>query len=556
MQAQETYGIARRQLDLEDYVDLLRRHRGWIFGPLFGMLVITVVGSYLWPDTYESQASLKIVSPTLDPALALSPINSQLSDRINSMASTILSRTVLQTIIQTHSLYPKDVGRMPMEDIIENMKGKITITPAQVVNSNSNMRGAVSAFTIKFKYDDRFKAQKVVGELVSRFINENLKEKVGGVAQGMNLFRDRLEQAQKDLEAADAKLASFRSAHQGRLPDQENSVLQQMNSLQTRLTLLNSSLSRSTQDKMMLETNLSVEQERRRSIKEFIEVPEQQERQKNDRIAEYDRDLRKLEDTLSILRESVTEKHPDMIAVRQRIATVRKERDALFKEESAKKPDAPGSGGVRKIPDPMAGRMAQEHDGNIKRYQSQIEAKNIELEQLNREAKDVAQQVKALNERMQGIPLSEKEYSELIRERDVAKERFQEANLKYNRMQSGEEIETRKLGETLEQLDSPLLPQTPAEPKRPVIIGIGVVLGLFIGLVTAGAREMKDTSLKNLKDVRAYTKMTILGSIPLLENDLVVRRRRRIAWLGWTVGVILGIAMMSSSVVYYYAKKG
>jgi len=553
MQAQETYGVVRRALDLEDYIDLLRRHKGWIFGPLFGMLVVTVVGTYLWPDTYESQATLKIVSPTLDPALALSPINSQLSDRINSMASSILSRTVLQTIIQAHALYPKEVGRVPIEDIVENMKRKISISPATVVNAGGGTgRGTVSAFTIKFSYEDRFKAQKVVGELISRFINENQKEKTGGVVQGMNLFRDRLEQAQKELETAETKLAQFRSAHQGRLPDQENSVLQQMNTLQTRLSLLNGSLSRATQDKMMLETNLSVEQERRRSIKEFVEVSEP-ERQKNDRIGEFDREIRKLEDTISILRESVTEKHPDMIQVRQRLATVKKEREALFKEESSKKPD---SANTRRIPDPQAMRLAQEHEGNIKRYQAQIDAKNLEIEGLNREAKEVAQQVKVLNERVQGIPLSEKEYAELIRERDVAKERFTEANLKLNRMQSGEEIETRKLGETLEQLDSPLLPQSPSEPKRTMIIGVGAVMGLFIGLVTAGAREMKDTSLKNLKDVRAYTKMTILGSIPLLENDLVVRRRRRIAWLGWTVGIILGIAMMSASVVYYYAKKG
>lgn len=551
MQAQETYGVARRPLDLEDYIDLLRRHRGWIFGPLFAMLVVTVVGCYLWPDTYESQASLRIVSPTLDPNLALSPINSQLSDRLNSMASTILSRTVLQTIIQTHDLYPKDRSRLPIEDVIETMRKRITIEPVTSTSANPGNRNT-SAFRIKFSYEDRFKAQKVVGELVSRFINENQKEKTSGVVQGLNLFRDRLDQAQKELETAETKLAQFRAAHQGRLPDQENSVLQQMNTLQTRLSLLNSSLSRATQDKMMLETNLGVEQERRRSVKEYVEVSEP-ERAKNERLQEYDREIRKLEDSISVLRESVTEKHPDMIQVRQRLATVKKERDALFKEESAKKNS---EGATRKILDPQAVRLAQEHEGNIKRYQAQIEAKNLEIETLNREAREVSQQVKSLNEKVQGIPLSEKEYSELIRERDVAKERFQEANLKHNRMQSGEEIETRKLGETLEQLDSPLLPQSPSEPKRPLIIGIGVALGLFIGLVTAGARELKDTSLKNLKDVRAYTKMTILGSIPLLENDLVVRRRRRIAWLGWTVGVILGIALMSASVVYYYAKKG
>ena len=64
------------------------------------------------------------------------------------------------------------------------------------------------------------------------------------------------------------------------------------------------------------------------------------------------------------------------------------------------------------------------------------------------------------------------------------------------------------------------------------------LLGMLLGLVIASAREMKDTSLKNLKDVRAYTQMAILGSIPLLENDFVVRRRRRLAWLGWTTACL------------------
>ena len=48
---------------------------------------------------------------------------------------------------------------------------------------------------------------------------------------------------------------------------------------------------------------------------------------------------------------------------------------------------------------------------------------------------------------------------------------------------------------------------------------------------------MKDTSLKNLKDVRAYTQMSILGSIPLLENDFVVRRRKRLCLAGLDHGL-------------------
>ncbi len=66
---------------------------------------------------------------------------------------------------------------------------------------------------------------------------------------------------------------------------------------------------------------------------------------------------------------------------------------------------------------------------------------------------------------------------------------------------------------------------------------------------------MKDTSLRTLKDVRAYTQLTILGSIPLLENDLVLMRRRRMAWLAWTTACLFSIAAVAGSVYYYYATK-
>ena len=66
---------------------------------------------------------------------------------------------------------------------------------------------------------------------------------------------------------------------------------------------------------------------------------------------------------------------------------------------------------------------------------------------------------------------------------------------------------------------------------------------------------MKDTALKNLKDVRAYTQMAILGSVPLLENDFVVRRRKRLAWLGWTTAGLAAAVIMAGSVVYYYTTK-
>jgi peptidoglycan/LPS O-acetylase OafA/YrhL len=114
------------------------------------------------------------------------------------------------------------------------------------------------------------------------------------------------------------------------------------------------------------------------------------------------------------------------------------------------------------------------------------------------------------------------------------------------------DLERRKQGETLELLDAPSTPVAPTKPQRAMIIPIGFVAGLALGGILVALREVKDTSLKNLKDARLYTQLSILGSIPLLENDVVVQRRKQVLWVGWATATILGLAIMAGSVAHYY----
>jgi uncharacterized membrane protein YgdD (TMEM256/DUF423 family) len=84
---------------------------------------------------------------------------------------------------------------------------------------------------------------------------------------------------------------------------------------------------------------------------------------------------------------------------------------------------------------------------------------------------------------------------------------------------------------------------------------VGLFAGLVVGLVLAAAKEMKDSSLKNLKDVRSYTHLPVLSSVPLLENALLVRRKRRLVWLAWSTAVIIGCILMCGS-LYYHLSTG
>ena len=51
----ESYSsVNRRPMDVEDYFDIVRRHKAWILGPTFAALVVSTVVTCIWPDTYVS----------------------------------------------------------------------------------------------------------------------------------------------------------------------------------------------------------------------------------------------------------------------------------------------------------------------------------------------------------------------------------------------------------------------------------------------------------------------------------------------------------------------
>ncbi len=52
--------------------------------------------------------------------------------------------------------------------------------------------------------------------------------------------------------------------------------------------------------------------------------------------------------------------------------------------------------------------------------------------------------------------------------------------------------------------------------------------------------------------MRAYTQLPILSSIPLLENDLLVQRRRRMVYVSWSAALLVGVLVISGSMYYHF----
>jgi polysaccharide chain length determinant protein (PEP-CTERM system associated) len=560
MQPTEGMSIPRRALDVEDYIDIVRRHKGWIFGPFLFTLVVSVVGVYLWPDKYQSEAIVRVVPQQVPESMVQSAVNQAMEQRLNSMAQTILSRSVLTNIINTFGLYPKEKTRQPIEDLVDDMKNnQIRITPVAMMTGSGEHRG-VPAFKVSFSYENRYQAQKVTADLVSRFMDESSRNRSAATYATTTFLKDQLEQAKKELDDVEIKLQQFQTENNGRLPDQMDANMRQLQTLQSQVSYLGSQISRANQDRLQMTSTISILKDRQSAVAKEQPMDQQNRevQQKNEKLIEAERDVKNVQTMLDLLLQRYQENWPEVQSARGRLVVAKKIRDDLLKEEAAaKKTDAnaPPTPAPQRAMTQQQARELRDIDGQIRSLQANIEAKDLEVAGYNKEMKRVNDSIASYSSRVETVPAGARQYGDLLREKEIARTKYVGLDINLQKAQIAQDMEGRKQGETLELLDPPTLPQTQTEPKRPMIIAIGAGVGLLLGFVIAGALEMKDSSLKNLKDVRAYTQMAILGSIPLLENDFVVRRRKRLAWLGWTTASLAAVVIMSGSVVYYYVTK-
>jgi len=321
--------------------------------------------------------------------------------------------------------------------------------------------------------------------------------------------------------------------------------------LQTQAGYLTARISAVNQEKLQMESNVRIFKDQLANLSKDASQLQNSPDHKSPELLAAEHELNTSQDQLASLRQHYKDSFPDVQIAIASVAGARKKVQDVQAADGAKKPDA--------APVTAAGqqtvRESRDIEASIRRFESALEARDLDLQDNTKQLKAVNDAIKGFEGRMSTVPLGEKQYADLLSDRDLVKARYVDLSEKLSKAEIAQEMEGRKQGETLELLDPASLPTTPTEPKRPVVILVGAAFGLVLGIVIAGLREMKDTSLKNLKDVRAYTQMSILGSVPLLENDFVVRRRRRLAWLSWTTACLAAAVVMSGSVVYYYVSK-
>lgn len=244
-------------------------------------------------------------------------------------------------------------------------------------------------------------------------------------------------------------------------------------------------------------------------------------------------ELADLEDQLKKLLTDSTEQHPLVKELRQRIATVRKElasgeyEVAIF-GKSVSSPEA--------------------------------EALKQELEKMTKEASSAVNEVNPNaptdpNTAIYKLMLIDKVDSALARDVKVNENIYNLLLQKLETAKITQRLEASKEGTRYTIIDPPRLPLSPTQPNKPLVIFMGLILGVGAGASLIFAREFLDSSFLDLEEAKASLDVPVLGAISRLttqeEKDKEAANRKKML----TIGAIASAAFFIIAILYYLLKR-
>ncbi len=232
-----------------EYFSVLRR-RKWVFIAVFTVLAISAaIYAKNW-SAYTSSATVEVAMPeieinTLNAGDSIIATGEAIADlQIGRLRQKVLSTNSLAEIIAHLDLYADARKSTPITYIADNMRNNISLNLVSTTLANSASANKASAqqlsaiaFVISFKYSDPVLAQKTVNELVSRFLNEDIKERRETAEKTSLFLQGQIDSLSKSLEEQESKIAEFRSKNGFTQSDSLN--FNQQGSINTASRLMN-----------------------------------------------------------------------------------------------------------------------------------------------------------------------------------------------------------------------------------------------------------------------------------------------------------------------------
>ncbi len=554
-----------------EYLSVLKRQKKIFLLVFFVIFSVSVIFSLRWSN-YRAFATVEVKQPEISiDIIETSGLNSATVEamadlQISRIRQKVLSTNSLVEIINKLNLYPEARKKTPVAYIAESMRKKIRLQllSTSLANSASARKASITqlsaiAFIISFEYSDPLLTQQTVNELVSRFLDEDLKERRNTAKRTSEFLEAQIKSLSKSLEEQEKKIAEFRAANGDILPDALAFNQQAAAALTTKLQNIENQIISNIGLEGALRSQLAQTDPYSRIIEdgEILTTPSIQ--------------LRALKSQYATLMAKYGMQHPDIVKIARQIATLESDinptghvarlkakitdistkLDALKNTYGNEHPDVIS---LQRQVDKLENQLNNELKKNIGNSSTkikrdadnpaylqivaQIEATKKQQEALKKQRDELKQRQESYSNAIKENPAVEQQLAVLTRDYENSLVLYRELKARKLAADMNEAIEKDRSGRRLSVINSPELPLK-THPSRIIFILAGFIFSIIGGLASVFAFHIMSRSVIGPSHLESLIGVAPLVTIPNIRTPSEAKRRKITSYIMFCLAFIL-----------------
>ena len=499
-------------------------------GVLVAWLVACVgwLAVYATPDIYEARARVYVdTSTALRPLLQGLAIDSGVQSQLDLVRQALLSRPQLERVALKTDLLAGATNPVEREKVIESLRSQIKLT-------GDSGRTGDNLYTLAFQDPSRDKSVAVVRVVLDSFMEDVIGKKQAGQATAQRFLRDEIQQYERRLSEAEARLADFKKKNMGLMPGDRGDYFARMQAETEQLENARAQLRLAERKRAQLAVQLSGE------------TPALNSSGQDSALSVDTESTAQLRDARARLQELLlryTDKHPEVIALREQIAELEARRTR--EEENFRRLAASGHPGAASA-NPV-----------YQRLQVDLNAAEVEVATLSGDVADRQRRIEQLKTLVNTAPEVEAELARLNRDYGVTKTQYDSLV---------QRLETARLSERADEtgvvkfdvIDPPVATLEPIAPNRILLLTAALIGALLAGAGAAYLRHIGNPTIQSLRQLQALStraQVVVLGlTSPSSWRATMSRSRQRLAMATGSLLAVFGVVLATQSTVTHWVQ--
>jgi polysaccharide chain length determinant protein (PEP-CTERM system associated) len=515
-------------------LEILRRRRLLVVAAFTAVLACIVSCAVYLPDLYRATAMVLVERP-LSESFVRPAISGEVESRLAVIKQEILSRERLTGLIERFNLYPKLRREVSLEEAVRQMRRDIEVIPEgpELISG----RNRTVAFSLRYTGSSPSTAADVVNAIAAFYVAQNDRMRSEEAIRPTQFLRTQLNEAQRQLDRQEQTMRSYTARYIGEMPQQVGVNLATLERLNTQLRLNGEQQLRTMDQRDMRRAPAA--DGGAAGVKPATTGPEV-EALSVDLLMRLEQ-LERLKQELAAQELMFAGRHPDVVRLKEQVATLEQETELQRKREAEARREA-------ETAKPQEPAVPQPQVPVTAARRGTVESLEADLERLKTEEAMIRQTIAEYERRLESTPERQQDFNLISRDYQAAKELYDSLFKRFEEAQLAESVETDRQGERFRVLEPAVPPEGPVAPNRFRLFILGILLAAAAAAVAVIAAEQLDTSFRSVDELREFTAVPVLATIPHMgPKPAVARLRVAVATLSALAAIVL-IAILSAYV--------